>query len=208
MLTDTSREASPRGKVLSILIPSLASRTRFRQRILGMLEPQLEVFGDAVELLTDVDDGAATIGAKRNSLLARAEGRYVCFVDDDDRVGQNYVALIMQALEIEPDCCSLYGEITFQKAGSLLRRPFRHSIRYAGHYFTNGTYYRTPNHLNAIRADFARAVGFDEDMRRGEDTDFSKRLHRAGLLKIESEISQPIYFYDYVENKTRNYDLS
>ena len=187
--------------LLSILIPSLENRVEFREKLMGQLLPQVKGLHRRVEILLDIDSGETSIGEKRNRLLDRAKGRYCAFIDDDDRIHPEYVNLVLSALASSPDCCSLNGEITFVGRPGRNTKPFTHSIRHGGSYFGNGIYYRTPNHLNAIRTDHCRAIRFPVGIARGEDTDFCNRMHAAGLLKVEADIPETIYFYDYVENK-------
>lgn len=189
--------------LLSILIPSLEGRKEFRERIMGQLLPQVEGKHQRVEILLDIDNGEAIIGAKRNRLLDRATGEYVAFIDDDDRIHPEYVRLVTEALIAKkPDCCSLNGEIKFETRPHSPTKAFRHSIRYGSNYYGDGVYYRTPNHLNAIKTEHARAIRFPENVARGEDTDFCRRLYESKLLQVEAEIPETIYFYDYVENKS------
>ena len=76
------------NKKLSILICSLASRADKLQRLMNVLQPQIN---DSVELLVKTDNGEMPIGKKRNLLLEEASGAYIAFVDDDDLVSEDYV---------------------------------------------------------------------------------------------------------------------
>jgi hypothetical protein len=73
----------------SILIPTIETRAHFLERLLSVLTPQVV---DGVEILIEKDDGESKIGAKRNRLIGRATGDYVCGIDDDDLVTSDYVA--------------------------------------------------------------------------------------------------------------------
>ena len=95
---------------LSILILSTAERVNYLTNLLAILKPQL--VENEVELVMQIDDGEATIGEKRNEALAKAEGKYICYIDDDDEVAPNYVELILNAIKNDPDCCSLIGVYT------------------------------------------------------------------------------------------------
>ena len=79
--------------ILSILIPALERRPW--QRVVSELQKQAAAVGD-VEVLVEVDNGTLTSGQKRNRLMSRASGRYVCHVDDDDDVDPDYVRLIVE----------------------------------------------------------------------------------------------------------------
>ena len=175
-------------KKLSILICTMPFRAEKLQRLLSVLTPQLN---DFVEVKIESDEGQMTIGAKRNKLLNEATGEYVCFVDDDDLVSEDYVVRILQAIESGPDCCGIQGVITFQ---GQCPRVFIHSKQYTTWHEANEVYFRCPNHLNPVKRSLALETKFPES-NFGEDKDYSDRL----LPKLNSEffIAGPIYFYLY-----------
>lgn len=174
---------------LSILICSLNEREAMRNQLLQQLRNQKT---EEVEILVEVDNGDMLIGDKRNLLLKRAKGDYVCFVDDDDSVSSDYVAKILKSVEDGPDCCGIEGTMTTNG-----RRPkkFIHSLRYKMWFEKNGVYYRNPNHLNPIKREIALKVGFTGKSH-GEDRDFSKSV--LPHLKTETYIQGPIYTYKYI----------
>lgn len=179
---------------LSILIPSLVDRYESRTELLFSLSAQYK--GNDVEILTEIDRGEMSIGHKRNLLLQRAKGDYVCFVDDDDSVGSDYILKALTALESTPDCCSLLGVITWNGDTP---QTFEHSIKYK-EYKTNLeapiVYERYPNHLNIIRTSIAKQFMFLE-INHGEDTDWATQIFKSGLLKTEATIPGVIYHYKY-----------
>jgi glycosyltransferase involved in cell wall biosynthesis len=182
--------------LLSILICHIPERYDFLKRLSGILDPQLEKHKLTVECLID-DSRYKKIGRKRNDLMARAAGKYVCFIDDDDRVSDNYIELLLHGIRKDVDCCSLKGIITEDGENPLI---FEHSIKY-NEYRTNPTatpvtYERYPNHLNVIRASIAKQFPFPE-INHGEDTDFATQVFKSGLIKTEHYIDQVIYYYDY-----------
>lgn len=175
---------------LSILIPHVKKYDAYLTRLREVLDPQLD---DDVELIIWTDSGEAKIGDKRNWLLQKATGRYVCFIDSDDLVSENYVELLSRGIDVDVDCCSLKGEITFDGKNP---RPFIHSIKYSKWFEEYGWYYRPPNHLNCIKADIAKRFRFPAKSN-GEDHSWSMQIQRAGVLKTEFWIEQTIYYYLY-----------
>lgn len=153
-------------------------------QIISMRPRQVEVLVDA--------SPAPSLGHKRQRLLDRAAGRFVAFVDDDDWVSHDYVGRTVAALESMPDadCASLSGIVTTDGERT---EPFEHSIRYKEWKEERGVHERTPNHLNAVRTEIARSVGFG-DINHGEDHDYSKRLISA-LTKEVAVRGDATYFY-------------
>lgn len=175
---------------LSILIPHIPKYDRYYAELRDVLDPQLD---EGVEVVVWTDMGQTTVGEKRNWLLNKARGRYVCFVDSDDLVASNYVELLSEGIEKNVDCCSLTGEITFDGKNP---RPFIHSVKYDKWFEKDGVYYRPPNHLNCIKADIAKRFRFPMT-NTGEDHRWSMLLQKAGVLKVEHWIEQTIYHYRF-----------
>lgn len=184
---------------LSILICHKPGREHFLSRLKQRIWPQIAT---VAEILIDGDPDL-TIGKKRNKLLRDAEGEYVCFIDDDDLVSENYVQLLMEGIEKGVDCCSLKGIITEDGKNPLI---FEHSIRYNEYKTVADSqpgevrYERFPNHLNCIKASIAKQFRFPEK-NYSEDTEWATMIHKSGLLKVEHYIPQVIYYYEYISKK-------
>jgi glycosyltransferase involved in cell wall biosynthesis len=176
---------------LSILICSLTERAHQLPGLLETLDEQI-MFPEDVEVLVELDNRERTTGAKRNTLLDKAKGDYVCFVDDDDMVCDRYVDWILTAIESKPDVVGMIGQL--RHAGDTIG-TFIHSIRYTDwvNDEAHRLYTRCPNHLNPVRRDLACAARFP-DVTRFEDRAYSEAL-RGKLLK-EVMIELPIYFYN------------
>jgi glycosyltransferase involved in cell wall biosynthesis len=177
---------------LSILICSLTKRRGLLIRLLGIIDKQIKNNAD-VECLVNTDDGMKTTGLKRNQLIDQAKGDYICFVDDDDTVSDDYVEKILTAAESSPDCIGMEGIITFDGKNP---KKFIHSIQYTEWFERNGIYYRNPNHLSPVKRMHAQKVKFPP-IHFGEDKQYSMRL--LPYLKSEVYIEGPIYFYNYSE---------
>lgn len=185
-------------KVLSILVLTISGREHFLENLKSQLEPQLT---DNVELLIEFDNGELEVGEKRNKVLDRARGRYICFIDDDDRVSDTYVEDILKVIETtDVDCCSLEGDITIDGG---IPQKFIHSLKYKTWYEegvgADKVYYRNPNHLNVVKREIAKRVRFNDGMSYGEDADYSKRI--LPYLSVQGEIKNKLYYYDAVSNK-------
>jgi hypothetical protein len=184
----------------SILVLTLESRREMFYSLLEELTSQINKFDGQCEILWESDSGEKTTGAKRNSLLNKANGEYLAFFDDDDWPSPTYVSDILEAIKTNPDCCSLLGEITTDGQNPQI---FEHSLKYKS-WNTAQTgrvkYERNPNHLNPIKSSIAKTVKFPE-VNYGEDHAWSMALHSLGLLKVEKEIQNVIYYYRFVTKK-------
>jgi len=145
-----------------------------------------------VEILYD-DALGITIGEKRNRLLERANGKYCCFIDDDDDVADTYFSTYESAISsgMDYDCVTLVGH--YYLNGKFIK-PFFHSLKYKSWYDDDDGYYRCPNHLNLIKTDICRQIGYTK-VNFGEDKDFSERLLESGLIKTEYSHENLLYLY-------------
>jgi glycosyltransferase involved in cell wall biosynthesis len=186
-------------KLLSILIPSIPVRTELLHRLLCILAPQVT---PEVEILINMDSGAKTIGDKRNSLLRAAEGEYVSFIDDDDRVSEDYVKQLLAGIAQGVDVVSirgLYFENGVQK-GITLDKPYQAWRTIPGE--GTLTFLRGVQHLDAIRREIAQSVKF-ESRSFGEDSVFGKTIEMKFPNLTSHQIPTDVYFYYYDSRKPR-----
>lgn len=175
---------------------------------MAKLEPQrLKRPGEVEIKILPTKYRVGTVGEHRNRLLDMATGDYVCFVDDDDMVHDHYVDLLLKEIhEHSPD---VIGWWMARWADGAYTGYAIHSIS-CGYYRTevakDGTniWYRTPNHLNAVKAELAKDTAFPAsgpNASYGEDTDYAQRLFPK--LKRERFIPEFMYDYYYLSNANR-----
>ena len=181
--------------LLSILVPTLESRRPLCDALQQDLERQISqsACDDEVEILLSCDNGQASIGAKRNQLIRQARGRFVVFIDDDDRVSRHYVEKIIQAIRNDPDidCVGFTGEITFRGKHP---RKMQHSINHREWQHGNGMYLRPPCHITPIRREIAMRYSFAE-VDFAEDMDWTLRMSRDRALQREVILDDVLYLY-------------
>lgn len=186
---------------LSILIPTLY------ERIDQLCELKASLFGqilsnkasDQVEVLELIDNREETTGAKRNKLLDMAKGDYIAFIDDDDQISNDYIALVLKAIETKPDVVGMRltqytdGKFYGDTIHSIVYKEWKNIEKEPGSNLWN--FERCPNHLNPVKRQLALKARFPDKVF-GEDQDYSYKLR--GLLKSEVMIDAPIYFYWFV----------
>lgn len=187
---------------LSILVPSVSSRrSGFLPRSLELLYGQLEKLQkedqDDVEILFLVDNKTMTLGDKRNEMVAIARGEYVVFVDDDDRVSEDYIkTLLEECRKGEYDCISFLCSVTINSGAPKI---CRYSKEYGRDFNSADGYFRLPNHICCVRRSMALETPFPSIVY-GEDTVYAKLL--LPLIKKELIINRVLYHYDYNERTT------
>lgn len=183
---------------LSILVCSLVNRgNTFLPNILRSLDDQLARMGEdaqRVEVLVLTDNKRMTVGTKRNRLLNLAQGTYSVFVDDDDRISDDYVSSLLEATKYDRDVITFAASVSINGGR---QKPCYYSIVFSKNLNTYRQYQRTPNHISCVKTELARTAGFP-DIMFGEDDQYAAAL--KPLLKTEKNINKTLYYYDYNSN--------
>lgn len=180
---------------LSILICTIPSRILMFSELINNIARLKRKSTLSVEIVFNNKENM-TIGEKRNWLLANSHGTYSCFVDDDDKITDDYFSVIEES-QLKYDCISLNG---MRYENGVKDRPFFHSLKYDRWIDEDTAYYRNPNHLNPMKTSIMRQIGF-VNINFKEDLNFSKRLQESGLLKSEYSHDKLQYIYLYSSNK-------
>lgn len=193
-------DAPPR---LSVLLCTVVNRADLFAKLHAHLAAQAT--GKPAEILVACDNKEISIGKKRDNLLRQATGDYVCFVDDDDWVADDYVDRILAALETSPDCvgfkitCTTNGRNPVKAIASMRYKQWAENLD--GFVHNRSAYHKTP-----VRRDIALRVGF-RDMRYGEDKIYSSGIMR--YLKTEVFVDAVLYFYRFrSENFAEKYGIN
>lgn len=179
---------------LSILVCSvIGRRNTFLPSILESLNSQIEGVSD-VELLVLIDNKTRMLGIKRNDLVFMAQGDYVVFVDDDDKISPDYVSSLLSAI----DKAKGADVITFKVNVSLNGESFKpcyYSKDFVQDFNEADRYCRLPNHIMCIKKDLCINTPY-EPILYGEDSAFSKDLKP----KLTSEYFIDKFLYEYHYN--------
>jgi ubiquinone/menaquinone biosynthesis C-methylase UbiE len=183
-------------QLLSILVCSLVERNNtFLSDLISSIEKQ--IIGKPVELLILSDNAKRPVGTKRNDLLNISKGRYVCFIDDDDRISETYVDDILQEIiDWSPDVIVFDAEITFNGINPKL-------VKYGREYDyceKLDAYYRHPNHLMVHKKE--NITEYFRDVKTGEDDEWASRM--LPRIITQSRINKVLYYYDY-NTSTKKY---
>ena len=208
------RKMSENKITLSILILSLVERIDQLRKLLSSFDAQIADHNhrsdDSVEIIVDLDNGKRSISSKRNNLLHLAKGEFLCFIDDDDSVSEDFVESIATAIKTNPnvDC------ITYDQSCIVDDRQFTVSFG-LGHPITSEDYMRTkgeellrrpPYHMCAFKSKIAKKILFsnskDDRGKSVEDIDWLLRIYP--YLNIEYKIQKILHHYKYCSDKSRS----
>lgn len=188
-----------RVMLLSILICTLPERSYQFNRLMGILLPQS--VGKDMEILIDDRPRQVPTGQKRNDLIAKANGDYIAFVDDDDTVTDDYIFWLLSGIAKNPDVITFCGYMTTDggsKVNWIIKLGEKYEARKDRDQITR--YYRFPNHLTAMKKPLIAHVKFAH-VWQGEDYQWALKIHNAGLLKTEVHIDRQLYHYAFITHK-------
>lgn len=179
-----------RSNKWDILILSVYQRKDQFERLLEILRPQVEKYED-VGLIVLTDDISYEVGHKRTTLVNMSKADYVCFIDDDDIVPEDYVDTIYQCLDGVTDYVGF--KMAYYQNGVLEDKPVIHDAEVDDWCEDGGAWYRHITHLNPIKRSIAQLFSFSGMAR--EDYFWSLKVKESGLVKNPVFIDGVLYHY-------------
>jgi glycosyltransferase involved in cell wall biosynthesis len=174
---------------LSILIPTLPNRLElFYLPLIKILLKQIEPYSN-IELISLFDNKKRTIGRKRQNMIDIIQGEYVCFIDDDDRISDDYVKLIMDTLYNNPntDCVTFWSCINQPNMeDKIVKFGFEKNIPPACH-------------VHVWKSSIVKKYEY-KNINHGEDNDWINRAKND--IRHLSKIDKILYYYDARYNTT------
>lgn len=203
MTVNSNAPAARRGVALSLLVCSTHTRYRtfglaIQDQLWGQWDELDEDQRGRVEIMILTDNKMIMLGQKRNVMVDAAQGDYVMFVDDDDRVEPDLIVSLLDAIDTHPgvDVVAFEASVTINGGDP---RICRYSKDYRRDVNTPTEYHRLPNHICCVRRELARQVSFPSKIR-NEDSGYSALLRP--LIKTEHQIGRVLYHYDYSDETT------
>lgn len=189
---------------LSILICSVDTEERQNKlkNLINELHRQISknYAEEIVEIIVDTDNMNKSVGQKRNDLIEKAQGEFICFIDDDDFVSENYLSIILYHLNPSIDILL----IAIEHIENGVNKPKIIPSLYIDNLNTGEAVFKTNHfHLCPHKKSIARNVLF-ECVNFAEDMLYSQKMVKH--INNSFLISQPIYIYfDNLEKSlTRN----
>lgn len=176
----------------TILIATLGQRRVLFRRLMDKLMPQVDEFKGRVNVVASWDNGQLPLYVKRQRLLNIVTNSYVSFVDDDDRLTDDFVSQVMTALQSRPDYVGFWLEV-FRNGHRW--RMSHHSLRHGRWDAGGATFLRDITHINPMLTSVAQQATFRVSATGAEDKPWVDQVRDTGLLRNEVFINKVLYRY-------------
>lgn len=187
---------------LSILIPSIPSRRDKMERLRTELYRQafnlhtLTPESGFIEVLVDDSkpflDGGLSIGKKREALVKRAQGRHLCFLDDDDTVSPDYVSTVLSLCAQQKHVCTFRALFKLQTYWGLVNMSLGNKENEDA--TPERMIQRPPWHICPVWTEFARLYPF-KDINNAEDYEWMEKVLRH--CQSEAHTDKIIFQYNH-----------
>lgn len=189
---------------LSILICSVDTEERQAKlkKLISELNRQISknFAEEVIEIIIDTDNMDKSVGKKRNDLIEKAQGEFICFIDDDDFISENYLSTILYHLNSGIDILL----IAIEHIENGVNKPKIIPSLYIDNLNTGEAVFKTNHfHLCPHKKSIARNVLF-EWVNFAEDMLYSQKMVKH--INNYFLISEPIYIYfdNLQKSLTRN----
>lgn len=189
--------------ILSILIPTIPERRPMFVKLFDEVFKQITYMDTVhptlgkIEVLIDDSprflDGGPSIGKKREALVKRAEGKYLCFLDDDEGIAPNYVETLVRLCQRDADVCTFRNITKTDTYWCVVDMGLKYPNDQASPDFTVR---RKPWHICPVRSYFAKLHEF-EDSNYGEDFTWMVKV----LAHCTSEANSRSIIHQYNHGK-------
>lgn len=191
--------------LLSILMPTIPERADRFTKLFNEVHRQLQyiqtfhpTLGRCEILINSLPrflDGGPSIGLKRQSLINKAQGKYLCFLDDDEQIAPHYLESLMRLCKQGPDIVTFRALAFMSTYWGLVDMRLAYKVN--DQLTPDYTARRAPWHICPVRTDFARLHKF-KDLNNAEDFDWMERV--IGQCTTEVHTDKILFMYNHGEH--------
>jgi hypothetical protein len=188
--------------ILSILIPGIPEHFSSLEKLMNGIHMQIIAMNKAhptlgtVEVLVDNSlrflDGGLSIGKKREALVKRANGKYLCFCDCDDWVAPNYVETLVRLCQLDTDVITFRNltktDFYWTVVDMSLKNPVNEEAT------PERIVKRRPWHICPVRSEYAKMYEFP-DTNYGEDFDWMAKVLKH--CETEAHTDAILHMYNH-----------
>lgn len=185
---------------LSVLMCTTPERNEMFSKLFSELHRQLEYVQTFHEMLGRVEilvddsirflDGGLSVGRKRQALLERAEGEYLCYLDSDEGISPDYLETILRLCYQGQDICTFRAMVKLSNFWALVDMSLRYKTN--EQITPDYTVRRMPWHVCAVKTKYAKMHSFP-DVNNAEDFAWMERV----LTHCTSEAHTDKIIFEY-----------
>lgn len=180
---------------LSILIPTIPDRVEMFTKLYNEVQRQIEYCHTThpslgtVQVVVDGSkkflDGGLSIGKKREELVKRAVGKYLCFLDDDEWIAPNYIEKLLRLAndDIDPDVITFSSMASLENYWCLVRMSV---VEQVNQECKPGIVQRRPWHVCPVRSIYAKVHPFPDESY-GEDWSWMEKVLKSCITEMHTE---------------------
>lgn len=196
-LLEGKKEVPADEIALTIAVCTMPSRMKSFTQVAEDLFRQAE--GKPVEVFCFMDNRKSNLSEKRNLVIAGAKGRFISFVDDDDRVEPDYVDAILGEIQKSPDADAIVFDVLVH-GYTAEPKVCKYDVAF-NHGEDESSYFRKPNHVMAYRTEISRKHQYRKDLSAiSEDTEWAERASKD--IRKQVRIEKTLYHYLYDATQT------
>jgi len=181
--------------ILSILIPTTPERHEMFTKLFNEVHKQVGYMQTVhpslgrVEVLVDDSpkflEGGLSVGKKREALVKRAEGKYVCFLDSDETISPNYVETLIRLCIQNQDVCTFRAMVKMSNFWAIVDMRFAYG-RINDQISPDFTVRRTAWHICPVRSTYAKMFPFS-DKNNAEDFEWMEKVLACCVSEAHSD---------------------
>lgn len=180
--------------ILSILMCTIPDRESMFVRLFNEVQRQCAYMQTVhpslgrIEVLVDSSpkflEGGPSIGAKREALVKRAAGKYLCFLDDDEQIAPNYVETLVRLCCKDCDVCTFKNMTKTDTYWTIIDMSLNYHVDDQAN--PNYTTRRRPWHVCPVKSVYAKMVHFP-NTNYGEDAAWMNKVLEFCTTEAKSE---------------------
>lgn len=187
--------------ILTILVPSIPKHFYMLKKLLKEFDRQITDLNNlhpmlgTVEVLFDDSksflNGGLSIGKKRQALVERATGKYLCFCDADDLPSPSYIETLMRLCQDNEDIVTFRNFTKTDFYWTVIDMSIDHENEQAT---PERIVKRLPWHICPVKSEYAKLYEF-EDSNYGEDFSWMSKV--LTNCKSEAHTDQVLHCYQH-----------
>lgn len=192
--------------ILSILICTIPERVEKFTALYNEVMAQKHELNSLHPMLGDVEvlvnrskrflDGGISIGKKREDLVYKATGKYLCFLDDDESIAPNYLESLVRLCRQDVDIVTFRALVKMRSFWGLVDMKLGYKVN--DQMTPDYTVRRPPWHMCPMKSIYAKMFAF-QDISNAEDFEWMQKVLEC--CTTEAHTDRIIFTYNHGDSE-------